>query len=89
MKFRSLRLVTAVFSMAASVLVAGCTSAQGAYENYKDKKELAYVQNAKQSCTRFGFKVDTDAFAQCVNTNANAAKDRDALVEAAFHADKK
>jgi hypothetical protein len=72
-----------------SVLASGCADVQGAYKSYKDKKEMAYVDDAKQSCLRYGFKVNTDSFAQCVNTNANAAKDRDALVEAAFHADKK
>lgn len=62
---------------------------QDAYKSYKDDKELTYVNDAKLSCTRFGFKVDTDAFAQCVSANANSAKDRDALVEATFRAEKK
>jgi hypothetical protein len=89
MKFSSAWLLTVTTLVVTSVLVAGCANVQGVYKNYKDKEELAYVNDAKQSCTRYGFKVDTDAFAQCVNTNANAAKDRDALVKAAFHAEKK
>jgi hypothetical protein len=80
--------VTVVSLIAA--LATGCASVQGAYKEYKDNEELGYVEKAKQSCIRYGFKADTDAFAQCVSTNANAAKDRDALVlQAAMQADKK
>ena len=66
-----------------------CASVQDAYQGYKDDQELAYVNEAKVSCTRYGYALGTDAFAHCVNTNANAAKDRDALVKAAFHGEKK
>ena len=71
-----------------SVLI-GCASVQDAYKGYQDNQELAYVNDAKVSCTRYGYTPGTDEFAHCVNTNANAAKDRDALVKAAFHGDKR
>lgn len=70
-------------------LMSGCGNVQGAYKSYKDNEELAYINDAKQSCLRYGFKFETDAFSQCVNTNVNAAKDRDAIVKAAFYAEKK
>ena len=71
------------------LLITGCASVQHAYKGYKDDQELGYISDAKVSCTRYGYQPGTDTFAHCVNTNANAAKDRDALVKAAFHAEKK
>lgn len=72
-----------------ALILTGCASVQDAYKGYKDDQELAYVNDAKLSCTRYGYKPGTDTFAHCVNTNANAAKDRDALVKAAFHGENK
>jgi hypothetical protein len=74
--------VPAVFVIA--LLATGCAGVQGAYKEYQDKEELGFVQKAKQACSRYGFKVDMDAFAQCVSANANAAKDRDAMVKASM-----
>ena len=88
MKYSSTWLLIGPVVLATFVLASGC-AVQEAYKGYKDNEEMAYVNDAKQSCIRYGFKIDTDSFAQCVNTNANAAKDRDALVKAAFHSDKK
>lgn len=88
MKLTLLRLKAVLALSGVSVLAIGCANVQDAYKTYKNDKELTYVDEAKLSCTRYGFKVDTDVFAQCVNANTNAAKDRAALVEAAFHSKK-
>ena len=71
------------------VLFSGCAQVQGAYNDYQDGQEMAYVNKAKTACTRFGFTPGTDAFASCVDKNVNAEKDRDALKNAAFHSDSK
>ena len=85
-KTRAMKKLSALLGV---LILTGCSSAQDAYKGYKDAQELAYVNEAKLSCTRYGYQFGTDAFAHCVNTNANAAKDRDAMVKAAFHGDKK
>lgn len=89
MKFSSSNIWSSAAVCLITVLATGCAGVQGAYRDYENNKDLAYVENAKQACIRYGFKVDTDAFAQCVSTNTNAAKDRDAMVQAAMQADKK
>jgi hypothetical protein len=55
----------------------------------REREEMAYIAQAQQSCSRYGFKPDTDAFAQCVNANVNAAKDRDAVRQQAMMSDGK
>lgn len=71
------------------IFMPGCAEVQTAYKSYQDREEMEFVTAAKQACTRYGFKPETDAFAQCVNTNVNAAKDREAFEKAAFHSEKK
>lgn len=66
----------------------GCANVQTAYAEFQDQSELAHVQRAKTLCTRSGFQEATDAYAQCVNTNVNASKDRDSREKAAFHSQK-
>jgi hypothetical protein len=73
----------------ALVLITGCANVQGAYKQYKDNEEISHINAAKEACDKFGYKIGTDAFAQCVNTNVNAAKDRDSRERAAFHSEKK
>lgn len=74
--------------IASAGALSGCASVQTAYSEYQDKSELAHVARAKTLCTRSGFQESTDAFAQCVNTNVNASKDRDSREKAAFHSQK-
>lgn len=83
---KTMKKLTAVLGL---LVLTGCAGVQDAYKGYKDNEELAYINDAKVSCARYGYTLGTEAFAHCVNTNANAAKDRDALVKAAFHGDKK
>lgn len=67
----------------------GCAGVQSTYNGYQDAQEMKYVNQAKIACGRFGFTPGTDAFANCVDKNVNAEKDRDALKAAAFHSEPK
>ncbi|MES2899504.1 MAG: hypothetical protein V4723_07235 [Pseudomonadota bacterium] len=81
--------VYAPFLLLVATLMPGCASVQETYGQYQDKIELTYVGKAKIACSRFGFTENTDAFAQCVNTNVNAEKDRDTREREAFHSEVK
>jgi hypothetical protein len=72
-------LIRSASFLAIAVACSACAEVQTAYRGMKDREEMGYIAQARQSCARYGFKPDTDAFAQCVSNNVNSAKDRDAL----------
>ena len=88
MKINKSPLRVGIFASTLVALVCGCAEVQNAYKGYQEREEMAYIASAKDSCARYGFTPGSDSFAQCVNANVNAAKDRDALKRAAFHGEK-
>lgn len=68
------------------VLLAASLGGCGSVKEWREAREQAYISNAQESCKRYGFLEKTDAFAQCVQNDVNAAKVRDAIDENAFHA---
>lgn len=53
------------------------------WEAERSAKEQAVIEGAKSACAAYGFTTETEAFAQCAQTEANNALDRDALRDSA------
>ena len=48
-------------------------------EAERKAKELALLRSAKTACGDYGFKLGTDSFAQCVQTEVNEIKTRETI----------
>jgi hypothetical protein len=73
-------------SMAAVVVTSGltgCASVDNFFKEQREAEEQRYVNNARESCKRYGFTENTDAFAQCIQNDINAAKARQVAEEPA------
>lgn len=69
-----------------AVTFGGCANVANLVKERREAHEQAYISNAQESCKRYGFLEKSDAFAQCIQNDVNAAKARDAIEENAFHA---
>ena len=54
----------------------------------REAREQAYITSAQESCKHYGFVEKTDAFAQCIQNEVNAAKARDMTSENAANSTK-
>jgi hypothetical protein len=72
---------------AAAIFIAltqvACADLSKFVEDRREAREQAWIDEASKSCIRYGFKTGTDAFAQCIQSDVNAAKARAAIEEAA------
>jgi hypothetical protein len=68
------------------VLLQGCSAVQS-IDNMLEERRLAQEQarldSARRSCSNYGFTAGTDSFAQCMQTEVNKIKDREAIAAAA------
>ena len=55
----------------ATLLVFGCASTE--------EKEKALFDASRTACEKYGFKPSTDSFAQCIQTEINNIKNREAI----------
>lgn len=61
----------------------GCANVENFVRERQEARELTYLNSARESCKRYGFVENTDAFAQCIQNDINAAKARQAIEDAA------
>ena len=52
-------------------------------EETRKKNELARFETARAACEKYGFRVGTDSHAQCLQTEVNQIKNREAIAAAA------
>ena len=52
-------------------------------EESRKKNELARFETARAACEKYGFRVGTDSHAQCLQTEVNQIKNREAIAAAA------
>lgn len=52
-------------------------------EEQRRKEEEARFSAARSACERYGFRTGTDAYAQCLQTEVNQIKNREAIAAAA------
>lgn len=67
-------------------LLQGCSTVQNINAILDERRlaeEQAQLDSARESCTRYGFTLGTDSFAQCVQTEINEIEDRAAISAAA------
>jgi antirestriction protein ArdC len=67
-------------------LVSGCAaydSLNAMVEEQRRKEEEARFAAAKVACEKYGFRPSTDAHAQCLQTEVNQIKNREAIAAAA------
>lgn len=75
----------------ALVLLNGCAAYDSVKEMVRErdrKEEAARVESAKLACEKYGFRVGTDSYAQCLQTEVNQIKNREAIALAAEEAGK-
>ncbi len=80
------RLIKYLNILAGALSLSGCVaydSLNAMNEEWKRKEETARFETARLACDRYGFRVGTDAFAQCLQTEINQIKNREAIAEAA------
>jgi hypothetical protein len=78
--------VARCISMAAVLVtfgLAGCASVDKFFKEQREAEEQRHVNIARESCKRYGFTENTDAFAQCIQNDINAAKARKVAEEKA------
>jgi Tfp pilus assembly protein PilE len=73
----------------ASTALGGCAvydSVQSMVEESRREQEEARFAAAASACEKYGFRTGTDAYAQCLQTEVNQIKNREAIAAAARRA---
>lgn len=73
------KVVSGCVLAAVVALQAGCASLaelEAASQRQKEAQQAAMLEDARQTCEKFGFKAESNEMAQCIQTEYNRARDR-------------
>jgi hypothetical protein len=82
MRAGALRGVLGVLAVSALGGCAAYDSINTMMEESARKREEARFSTAKMACDKYGFRAGTDTYAQCLQSEVNQIKNREAIAEA-------